>query len=284
MAKAKKTQTTRAVARLLARTLPPDELEALADELATETQRAEDVIEEKREVSARLGGQLKLARLNCGKLAQKVKERAYMGYTVCDETPDFERSVIVVTRRDTGESWDEPMEPGPQQTEILASPPPPPEIPETPKGKGCVCPRPGHVSVGETWSCPEHGHMWIQPHGEREPYKFNPEAPEKGGIDVTLDKITLPVLQAGEPEVKSLGKIRPKGQPLTGGEPEGGWPEGTVGAEDAWPGGKPVDPATTLDTRDIGGRGSAAGEPEAESRLDPAAVAAADDDKGEAKP
>lgn len=260
MAKGKKIGTTRAVARLLARTLPPDELEALADELADETKRAEDVIEEKREVSARLGGQLKLARLNCGKLAQKVKERAYMGYTVCNEAPDFERGVLVITRQDTGESWDEPLEPGAQQTEILASPPPPPEIPETPKGKACVCPRPGHVRGGETWSCPEHGHLWIDAFGNRKPYHFDPEEPEKGAIAVSLDKMTRPVGQ--EPEGKSFGKIRPKEQQLAGGEPEGGWPEGTVGAEDA---------------RAARGGRSAAGEPEPDSRLDPAAVAAADD-------
>lgn len=71
-------------------------------------------------------------------------------------------------------------------------------------------------------------------------YKFDPEEPEVGAIAVTLDKITRPVGDLADLE----------GKPLAGGEPEGGWPEGTVGAE--------------LDTRDAAGGGSAAGEPGAE--------------------
>ena len=94
-------------------------------------------------------------------LAEKVKSRKYQAYVLCTVVKrDDDKGVQLLRRTDTGEEFEEPI-PGDGPQGVLVDEPPAPPASGV---KLCRCPwHPGQANRGETWQCPEHGHMWRRP-------------------------------------------------------------------------------------------------------------------------
>ncbi len=154
------------VLRLLPHDLPDAEWPRLAGDLAELHQyvreRGRQLAEAReafKELKDQLEGDQAAALAKMDPLADKVQKRRYDAYVLCVVVSRDEAAGTQILRRtDTGEEFEEPIPTDEAGQQALVDTPPAP-----PKGKGklCNCPGdPAQAMRGETWGCPEHGHMW----------------------------------------------------------------------------------------------------------------------------
>ena len=179
MAEAEKQETSPSglgeIARLLECDVPDADWPRLADGLAElhqevrkKSRELEVLKAEHKERVGTINDEIAATLSRMDPLADKVKQRKFKRYVQCEVLNiDKEGGVQTLRRLDTGEEFEEPLATGDDQQSMIEEDGTPP--PEKGAGKLCRCPwHPGQAMPGETWNCPEYGHMWRRPENTKE--------------------------------------------------------------------------------------------------------------------
>ncbi len=138
--------------------LSDQSVDALAVELANTVQTLEQVDARRKEVAAEYREQMKSLRAKANDCSRKVVERRYMAVVPATVKYDWKRGAKTITRKDTGETWEEGLT-DPERQQTLVAPTFQPAGAEPNDSKRCTCPAAEIVMPGETWGCAKHGQL-----------------------------------------------------------------------------------------------------------------------------